>query len=430
MQIPEVLLPLFETPHTHNIIKGGRGGAKTRTIAGLIVWVMARAPLNIICAREIQKSLKDSSFAVLRDEISRQGQSLNFDVREGKGEIVSRTGGRAVFIGLQQHTVDSIKSFENFHWCWVEEAQSVSKVSLDILIPTLRTDHYFELYFGKMKCVFPLRMFIYSLNPYTWDDPINLVLPDYRDDVQTLTINYSDNPWFPDVLEKERLQALAQMSPEEYGRIWEGIPFEEAEKAVMVRGKVQAAADRKVSTEGGIVVGADIARFGGDKTVFYKRQGLQVVDSLVITKTDTQTVAKRLFDFAEGGKINIDDTGVGGGCTDRLKEMGANVVPINFGGNPIDKKKFPDIISEMWFNLASLIDTVGIPNDPELLAELSSRYYKYTPDEKRKVESKDEYKKRTGRKSPDKADALILCFYNRQNNILKAASVSAGSFGL
>ena len=65
----------------------------------------------------------------------------------------------------------------------------------------------------------------------------------------------------------------------------------------------------------------------------------------------------------------------------------------------------------MWFNLSGLIPQIGLPKDMELLSELTSRYYKYTADERRKVESKDEYKKRTGRRSPDKADALILCFY-------------------
>jgi len=66
----------------------------------------------------------------------------------------------------------------------------------------------------------------------------------------------------------------------------------------------------------------------------------------------------------------------------------------------------------MWFNLAGMIDQIGLPDDNELLAELSSRHYRYTPDERRAVESKDEYKKRTGRHSPDSADALILAYFN------------------
>jgi len=69
----------------------------------------------------------------------------------------------------------------------------------------------------------------------------------------------------------------------------------------------------------------------------------------------------------------------------------------------------------MWFNLADMIGTIGLLDDKELLAELSSRHYKYTADEKRKVESKEDYKARTGRHSPDRGDALILCYYNRPN---------------
>jgi len=411
MLIPNKLKPFFDNPLTHNIFEGGRGGGKTRTVATLIIEIMNEAPLNIICGREIQKSLKESSFLVLKQEIYRLGYGSRFNIIESQGVIESHTGGRAVFIGLQQHTVDSIKSYENFHWAWIEEAQSVSKGSLETLIPTIRTDGWFH----ACGHDFPLRMFLYTMNPYTWDDPINLVLPDSRNDTRRITINHSDNPWFPEALETERLEAKATMSADEYLRIWEGIPFDNAENAVVTRTQASAAMSRKVSTEGGTVTGADIARFGDDATVFVKRKGLQVVDMKIMYKKDTQTVASLLADFSEGGRIVIDDTGVGGGVTDRLVALGANVVPVIFGGKPSNKKKYPDIISEMWFNLADVIGTIGLQDDKELLAELSSRHYKYTADEKRKVESKEDYKSRTGRHSPDRGDAVILCYYNKPN---------------
>lgn len=412
MLVPRNFEPFFTDPKTHNIFKGGRGGGKTRTIAQLIVEVQDRAPLNVICGREIQKSLKESSFLVLRQEIYRLGLAHRFKLNESDGTIENlATGARSVFTGLQQHTVDSIKSYEGFHWAWIEEAQSVSRKSLETLIPTLRTDGWFEVEIGDKPLRFPLRMFLYTMNPYTWDDPINVVLPEARDDVRTIGINYYDNPWFPASLEDERRQAKRTMGPDEYLRIWEGIPYESAENAVMSRRQVLASMDRQADTTGGIVVGADIARFGSDATVFKKRKGLQVIDTRILHKKDTQEVARQLRDFAEGGKIVIDDTGVGGGVTDKLRDMGCHVVPINFGEAASDKDKYPDVISEMWFSLASQIDSIGLDYDPELLAELSGRYYKYTNDERRKVESKDDYKKRTGRHSPDRADATILCFY-------------------
>jgi phage terminase large subunit len=413
VQIPDKLLPLFETPQTHNVIDGGRGGSKSRTVAALIVWVMARAPLNVLCCREVQKSLAESSFAMIREEIYRQGQAHRFDINSSRSIIKSITGGRAAFTGLKQHTVDSLKSYEGFHWAWVEEAQSVSVKSLSVLIPTLRVDDSFRIQFGDRYYIFPLRMFIYTLNPYSWDDPINTVLPSERTDVLRLTINYYDNPWFPQSLEEERLEAKKTMNPEEYDRIWEGIPYEDTERAILTRETVRGAFNRKASTDGGIVVGADIARFGTDRTVLVKRQGLQVIAVKKLTNKDTQEVARILHDFADGGKIIVDDTGVGGGVTDKLKDLGDHVVPINFGRRAQNKKKYPDIISEMWFNLAGQIDDIGLIDDNETLIELTSRHYRYTPDERRKVESKDEYRKRTGRRSPDIADAIILCYYSK-----------------
>ena len=131
MQAPKCFAPFFADPKTHNIFEGGRGGGKTRTIGQLIVETMLQAPLNVICGREIQKSLKESSFAILKNEIERGGYLKYFNIRESDSTITSHTGGRAVFTGLQQHTTDSIKSYEGFHWAWIEEAQSISKGSLE-----------------------------------------------------------------------------------------------------------------------------------------------------------------------------------------------------------------------------------------------------------------------------------------------------------
>ena len=151
MQIPRAIEPLFRTPKTHNKIRGGRGGAKTRTVVSLIVEVMRQTPLCVICGREVQKSLKESSFLAFKNEIYRNNYGRYFNIIESQGVIESVAGGRAVFIGLQQHTVDSIKSYEGFHWAWIEEAQSVSKKSLDVLIPTLRQDKAFRIQKGVDK---------------------------------------------------------------------------------------------------------------------------------------------------------------------------------------------------------------------------------------------------------------------------------------
>lgn len=109
--------------------------------------------------------------------------------------------------------------------------------------------------------------------------------------------------------------------------------------------------------------------------------------------------------------IKVDDTGIGGGITDEMLKRGYNVMAINFGGEASDKNKYPNWISEAWFYLADIIDQVQLPMNTDLLMELSTRNWYQDVKGKRRIESKQEYKKR-GFRSPDLADALIICFYS------------------
>lgn len=171
-------------------------------------------------------------------------------------------------------------------------------------------------------------------------------------------------------------------------------------------------------------IGVDVARSGADDTVFIMRKGLKVLRIRAITKAQMQTkkdltrVADELCTFAEYDKkclVKIDDTGVGGGLTDIMKRRGYAIMPVNFGESASEPQKdnYPDIISEMWFQVAPNIDKIACPNDPRLQKELINR--KYTIDKKgrRKIESKSDYKKR-GFQSPDMADAFLLAFFQRQ----------------
>jgi len=418
----EKLLPLIDTPHTHNKLKGGRGGGKSYTVGDLIALIMSKVPLQVLCSRETQKSLKESSYSMLKKAI--YGQHLGDRFTFHNGEISSAVGGRCVFIGLKEHTVDSIKSYTGFHWSWTEEAHAVSAQSLETLVPTLREDGYFQIDLGDgIMRVFPLRMFIYTMNPFSWADPVDMVLPTHREDVQEIIVNHDDNPYFPKSLESERVQQKETLSTEEYNRIWRGIPFDDGERGVLGRQSIEDAMNRVAEKNGDIHSSADIARYGSDKIVFMKRDGNQVIDMEEHSKMSTVETAYRLNDFAEGGDITIDDTGVGGGVTDKLEEIQqtsdckfTEVKPINFAEGAEDKLRYKDIISEMWFSLKDKIDIIGLPNHDRLKKELISRNYSYLPDGRRKVESKEEYKKRTKMASPDYADAAIMLFYDDGEN--------------
>jgi hypothetical protein len=145
-----------------------------------------------------------------------------------------------------------------------------------------------------------------------------------------------------------------------------------------------------------------------------KRAGAKIVAHKQYIKKHTQLVAYAAWDMAGKNKrvpIKVDDTGVGGGVTDRLREMGAYVVPVNFGGKAKDGKKYATAADEMWFDFP--VNEVSIPDDTDLMAELSGRLFEYDKIGRRRVEPKQKFKDRFKR-SPDKADALLLCYYHAE----------------
>jgi phage terminase large subunit len=169
---------------------------------------MATKGMRSICLREVQKSLKESSKRLLEDKLIkfRLGEKDGYKVFN---EVIQTPGdGIIVFQGMQDHTAESIKSLEGYHRAWGEEAQTLSARSLSLLRPTIRETGS-ELWF--------------SWNPRRKVDPVDLmlrsaVLPTGAVVVQS---NWRDNPWFPPVLEQERLDCLRD-TPEQYDHIWEG----------------------------------------------------------------------------------------------------------------------------------------------------------------------------------------------------------------
>jgi phage terminase large subunit len=417
------LIPAFKSAYTTKkkfvYLYGGRGSGKSYCIADYLIEVSRKESTVILCTREIQKSIQESVYALLKDRISERGLTKEYTIL--KTEIYHNvTGTRFIFAGLKDHTVDSIKSLQGVKYCWVEEAHSVSEQSLQILIPTLRKEGV---------------RFFFSFNRKKERDPIYAMamrdLPDMRrrsceindksyvwqelegPDALGIFINYDGNPYFPETLEKERVK-LFNSDHDAYLHVWGGLPEQQGDKSVLSRKAVLDAMSRVVSDEGGYMIGCDVARFGDDRTVIYMRKGLKIVDSLVLKKCDTVQVGQAVADMAEGKdvRINIDDTGVGGGVTDYLMHKGLDVNPVNFGGAAVEPDKYANVISEMWFEFKSIINEVQLPDDNVLLEELTDRYYSFDNKERKKIESKDEYKKRNN-KSPDLADSILLCFYGK-----------------
>jgi len=170
-------------------------------------------------------------------------------------------------------------------------------------------------------------------------------------------------------------------------------------------------------------VGVDVAYGGTDDSVFFARKGLKTTGHKVIPakqmpmEEKLEYLADELEVFIghdKEFKVKIDDTGVGGGLTSIMQRRKYKVVPINFQEEANDSDNYPNTISEMWFETAKIIHEVACPEIERLKTELVNRKYKPLDKKGRRViESKKDYAKR-GFRSPDMADAFLLCFYERK----------------
>lgn len=205
-RFPPKLADALFAPKRYLFLRGGRGSGKSWAAAlALLVLAMQRRR-RVLCAREIQKSIRESVHQLLRDTIERHGLGAFYEVLTT--EIRGANGSLFSFAGLSEQTAESIKSYEGYDLVWLEEAQSLTARSLSILIPTIRRE-------GSEIWA--------TYNPQLDTDPIDVLAVKQRPPgAITVDLNWSDNPWFPAVLEQERLHAQATMRAWEYGHVWEG----------------------------------------------------------------------------------------------------------------------------------------------------------------------------------------------------------------
>lgn len=210
VQIPEKIGAIFQDPlKTYRGAFGGRGSAKTISFAKMSIVDMIRLegePWKFLCGRELQKSLKDSVFSVISSQIEEMRVTEHFDM--GREYIRAKNGNEYLFYGLRTNIAE-VKGLHGVRRTWLEEAQKVSQSSLNYLIPTVMRD------FDDCELWA-------SWNPDEEEDPIQQMYVDHADDsFSVCKINYYDNPWFPESLDKVRLRDLKN-NPEQYGWIWEG----------------------------------------------------------------------------------------------------------------------------------------------------------------------------------------------------------------
>lgn len=352
------------------------------------------------------------------------------------------TGSEFMFYGIKNNPT-KIKSLEGIDICWMEEAEAVSKDSWDILIPTIRKP-------GSEIWV--------SYNPKNiLDDTHQRFVISPPDDICLLTVNYTDNPHFPDVLRLE-MEECKRKDYDLYLHIWEGEPVADSDMAIIKPSWIAAAVDAHLkigfAASGRKRVGFDVADEGEDSNATTLAHGSVVTDCNQWNKGDVITSADRVKNYAEqvrASEIVYDSIGVGAGVKAHLKRVckipttgfnaGESVFKpdAKYADGKTNKDMFSNIKAQAWwgvrdrfYNTWRVIKHLEAnPGDAEfvkqftddqlislssgikqleyLKAELSRPWVDYDNNGRVKVESKKDMKKR-GIPSPNMADSLIMAF--------------------
>lgn len=378
---------------------------------------------------------------MLDDTITREGYASEFEVQRASIRHLV-TGSEFMFYGIKNNPT-KIKSLEGIDICWMEEAEAVSKESWEILIPTIRKP-------GSEIWV--------SYNPKNiLDDTHQRFVISPPDDICLLTVNYTDNPWFPDVLRLE-MEECKRKDYDLYLHIWEGEPVADSDMAIIKPSWIAAAVDAhlKIGFEasGRKRIGFDVADEGEDSNATTLAHGSVVTDCQQWNKGDVITSADRVKNYAEevrASEIVYDSIGVGAGVKAHLKRVcripatgfnaGESVFKpeAKYAEGKTNKDMFSNIKAQAWWGVRDRFyntwrvvkhleanpddrDFVKQFSDDQLIslssgikqleylkAELSRPWVDYDNNGRVKVESKKDMKKR-GIPSPNMADSLIMAF--------------------
>ena len=203
LKVANVYKPLWKNAKRRNYIYGGRGSGKSHDVAEYCLFRAYQSKIKVLCTRELQNSIADSVYSLLKNKIT--DMHLDFFFTVYKDRIVGNNGSEFIFKGIHNN-VSEIKSMENISIAWLEESQSLSRESIDVIVPTIRA---------------PGSILIFTFNPYKDNDPIYMEMKNATEDDLVIKANYSDNPWFPE----ERRMEMERDKKNDYQKylwVWEG----------------------------------------------------------------------------------------------------------------------------------------------------------------------------------------------------------------
>ena len=394
---------------------GGRGSGKSFVFSLEALIKARKTKTRVLCVRNFQNSIQESAYKDLCRHIRSFSKFNNFFTIQ-KTRIIGRNGSEFIFKGVKENPY-AVKSYSDINLCWIEEAEDLSELSLQVLKDTIREENS-EIWM--------------TWNPLKRNSAVDSLIrqnfePQY---MVAQEVHWYDNPVFnKSPLAIERKLDKKRLPPEKYNNVWLGAYLDFIDKSLFNMGRISTndnIYDDKLSS----VAGLDIAE-SGDFTAISILQGSELVH-LEKWQGDLMLTATKVLNMCD--KFNIrtigyDTIGIGAGVGSRLKQIlpsHINIIPINHA-NPVinpdtsvfkeggikNKEFFSNLKAQNWYNLKIALENqqLIILNHKELLDQLSNVCYNYDTKSRIKID-----KHGLSSKSPDLADSLVLALYSQNNN--------------
>lgn len=408
LSIPPKLQKLFELFNRYKIIiiEGGRGSAKSHSVARLLLYIMQMRIVRIVCGREIQATIEESVYTLFVDLIS----SFNLAFRVTKARITALTSSSTVgFKGFRERGAVNIKGIEGADIVWVDESQALTKPTIDALLPTLR------------KPDSPVK-FIFTLNRLLREDAVMELAT--RSDCLVIHIDYFENPFCPTTLLDEA-EICRNRSERDYNHIWLGLPVKAGDEYIFPAEEIYASL--KVLPYGDLfkrqrVLGIDWAAQGSDHCVgtVLERKSVEhwsLERQIIWDEPNTVLSVGRILAIIGEWKPDVIIIDIGGGgwnvYNDLLAANIPNIYAFDGGSTKGISPRNINMRADGYWNLLDFFEKRWLcvtEGYRDVLAELERIKRKFRPDGRNQVREKVEYKQEHG-DSPDRPDSLMMAVY-------------------
>lgn len=410
LDIPPKLMPIIDDFDKYKIfiIEGGRGSAKSQTIGRIILYIMGERVVRVVAGREVQNTIEESIFTLLVDLINNYNLPFAYSKKQIRHLI---QGSTAIFKGFRERGAVNVKGIEGADIVHVDEAQALTKPTVDVLLPTLRKDT-------------PVK-FIFTMNRLHREDAVMELAK--RDDCLHIHIDYFENPHCPVTLLDEA-EICRNRSERDYNHIWLGMPVKAGDEFIFDSDSLYAAL--RLTPYGDLffkqkVIGIDWAAQGSDKcvaTILERGSAEHWKLALQVQWDEPNTVLSvgRILKLINENKPEVVIIDIGGGGYNVYCELlaanikGVAIMPFDGGSTKgINSNRNINQRADGYWNLLTWFENQWLcigEGFIETLKQLERIKKKFRPDGKNQVREKLEYKQEHGH-SPDEADSLMMAVY-------------------